>query len=418
MAGLLDFLKTPEGQGLLSAGFGAAAGARPGQPWNTLGRGGLAGLAGYSNAQDQLTQQTENETQRKYREMQMKTLESQMAKQVAQEKWSAGLSDVMAPKPQEIDQFTGTTQMQAPSQEVVQKYLMDANSPFRDKLIEQKLFPKGPEYKVVGDALVGIGPDGKVAPAYTAPPKPEAAPSSVREYQFAQGQGYQGSYEQFQRDMKRAGATNVSVNTKQETEEAKTVGKFFGEDYAKVQQSGASAQSSINRLGRLEQLLDGVDTGKFSPLGLEVAKAAKAAGINIDDNLSNKEAAVALSSEIALQLRNPAGGAGMPGAMSDADRTFLAGMVPGIEKTPEGRKLIIETGKKLAQREIEVARMAREYRKRNGSINEGFYDELAANAEQKPLFKSSPKSAAGPVAPFADAAKEQRYQEWLRSQRK
>jgi hypothetical protein len=196
----------------------------------------------------------------------------------------------------------------------------------------------------------------------------------------------------------KAGASNVNVALKQEGEEAKAVGKFFGENYADVQKSGLSAQSSINRLDRLGQLLEGVDTGKFAPLGVEVAKTAQAAGLNIDPNLSNKEAAIALSSEIALQLRNPFGGAGMPGAMSDADRNFLAGMVPGIEKTPDGRKLILETAKKLAKRDIEVARMAREYRQKNGTINEGFYDRLAQHSESNPLFSGQRSNAPQPAA--------------------
>ena len=189
-----------------------------------------------------------------------------------------------------------------------------------------------------------------------------------------------------------AGASNVSVNTKQEGEESKTVGKFFGENYADIQKAGFNAQNTINRYNRLGQLLDGVDTGKFAPLGLEVSKAARAVGLDVDPKLANKEAAVALSSEIALQLRNPSGGAGMPGAMSDADRNFLAGMVPGIEKTPEGRKQIIETAKKLAQRDKEVAQLAREYRVKNGSIDEGFFNLLEKNAEANPLFGDAQKT--------------------------
>jgi hypothetical protein len=56
MAGLLDFIGTPEGQGLLSAAFGGLAGARRGQPLNSLGRAGLAGLSGYADASDRQTQ--------------------------------------------------------------------------------------------------------------------------------------------------------------------------------------------------------------------------------------------------------------------------------------------------------------------------------------------------------------------------
>lgn len=193
----------------------------------------------------------------------------------------------------------------------------------------------------------------------------------------------------------RAGASNVSVTTKQEGEEAKAVGKFFGDNFADIQKSGFSAQSTINRIDRLGQLLDGVDTGKFAPLGVEVAKTAQSIGLNIDPKLSNKEAAVALSSEMALQLRNPSGGAGMPGAMSDADRTFLAGMVPGIEKTPEGRKLIMDTSRKLAKRDMEVAKMARQYRGKRGTIDEGFYDELSRYSAANPLFDGVQPPAGG-----------------------
>lgn len=205
----------------------------------------------------------------------------------------------------------------------------------------------------------------------------------------------------------RAGASNVSVTTKQEGEEAKAVGKFFGDNYADIQKSGFTAQNTINRYNRLSQLLDGVDTGKFAPLGLEVAKTAQSIGLNVDPNLANKEAAVALSSEIALQLRNPAGGAGMPGAMSDSDRNFLAGMVPGIEKTPEGRQQIVETAKKLAQRDMEVAKMAREYRGKNGTINEGFYNQLAQYSESNPLFggaAAAPKAKAFSSRPPANSS--------------
>jgi hypothetical protein len=49
--GLLDFMKTPEGQGLLSAVAGGLAGAKRGAPINTLGIAGLAGLTGYGAAQ-------------------------------------------------------------------------------------------------------------------------------------------------------------------------------------------------------------------------------------------------------------------------------------------------------------------------------------------------------------------------------
>lgn len=51
MGGLLDFVQSPMGMGLLSAAFGGLAGARQGNgPLNTIGTAGLSGIAGYSAA--------------------------------------------------------------------------------------------------------------------------------------------------------------------------------------------------------------------------------------------------------------------------------------------------------------------------------------------------------------------------------
>jgi hypothetical protein len=53
---------------------------------------------------------------------------------------------------------------------------------------------------------------GTYKPLFTAPKETEL-PSAVREYQFAVGQGYKGSFDQWDTARKRAGATNLSVNT-------------------------------------------------------------------------------------------------------------------------------------------------------------------------------------------------------------
>lgn len=83
MAGLLDgwgdFIKTPEGQGLLSAVFGGLAGARKGQPINSIGRAGLAGLSGYSGAEDRIAQMADSKVKRGYMQSQIDENASQNA---------------------------------------------------------------------------------------------------------------------------------------------------------------------------------------------------------------------------------------------------------------------------------------------------------------------------------------------------
>lgn len=412
MAGLLDdfgsFIKTPEGQGLLSAAFGGLATARADQPFNTLGRAGLAGLSGYGNAIDRNTQQEQAAQQKKMQDLhaqqmqyQLDASKRQQEKEQGQAEWRSGLTGAMNAKVYGAGDEGPTMR---PDTEGLSNYLMNPNSPFADDLLRAKFFPKAPETKVVGDSLVRVGPDG-ATPIYTA--KKDTPEDPITKLIRAAGidptspEGKQIYAEKLRKETTHAPAPSATVVNKQEGEEAKKVGGFFGEAYADIQKAGFNANAKIARGDRLSALLDGVDTGKFTPVGVEVAKAAKALGLNIDDKLPNKEAAQALSGEMALELRNPSGGAGMPGAMSDSDRNFLAKMVPGLEATPDGRKLIIDTSKKLAQRDQVVAKMARAYRTKNGSLNEGFYDELATYSAANPLFADKPQGGSARAA--ADA---------------
>lgn len=207
--------------------------------------------------------------------------------------------------------------------------------------------------------------------------------------------------QEFQLSRARSGAPRTLVDARrfEETEEAKTVGKMFGETYGKIQTSGLEARGKINRYNRLEQLLQGVETGKLTPALTEVAAVADSVGIKVDPALDAKQAIQSISNELALQLRNPSGGAGMPGAMSDSDRQFLVNMTAGLGKTPGANKLIIESHKKLAQRDVEVANMARDYRQRNGRLDDGFFKELQKFSDANPMFpRQEAKGAIGQPA--------------------
>jgi len=430
MNGLLDFVKTPEGQGLLSGIFGYAANARRGQPINSLGRGGIAGLLGYSNAMEREQQAKDNAFQQEYRALQMDQLRQQAEQQKRQQAWRTQLPALMQPKLQGTDAVTNQIAAEnaefgdfgvqkladlrtplnisyGPDQNALQAHLMSPDSPFADKMLERQLFPKEAEAFTLGEGQVRYDGQGRVVAQ--GPEKKEATPAEIRGYQLAQSQGFTGSFFDYQAALKRAGASSQTVINKQEGAEAKTVGEFFGGSYADIQKAGMNASSKLNRYDRLGSLLEGVSTGKFTPFGVEVAKTAESLGIKIDPSLPNKEAAQALSGEIALELRNPSGGAGMPGAMSDADRQFLVSMVPGLTTTPQGRKLMLDTARKLAQRDQDVARLAREYRTRNGSIDEGFYNMLSAWSAQNPLFPQSSVMRANPNAPSAPKAAGARF---------
>ncbi|MGC4394484.1 hypothetical protein [Hydrogenophaga sp. T2] len=392
--GLLGFASSPAGQGLLSAAFGAAASARRGRPWNTLGAGGLAGLTSYAQALDRQRLDAERSEQmldraanRQYRNAQMEEINAKLVKQRGENEWRAGLPGVMQKAQTSYGAGDEGPTMTPADPEALRRYAMQPNSPFADDVLKGMFVAKPQEAFTLGPGQTRFGADGRPVASM---PK-ESNKTNVELMLDAAGisdpvlrQTYMK--QALTKSVTHAPAANTNVVLKQETEEAKKVGGFFGEEYGNILKAGTLGQGKLNRYSRLGELLQGVQTGKFTETGLEVAKAARSLGFNVGENVGNLEAAQALSGEIALELRNPSGGAGMPGAMSDADRQFLVNMVPGLATTPEGRTLMLDTAQRLAKRDMDVARIAREYRKRNGSIDEGFYDELAKFSAANPLF--------------------------------
>jgi hypothetical protein len=390
MAGLLDFVKTPEGQGLLSAAFGGLAGARRGAPVNSLGRAGLAGLAGYSNAQDRIQQQDEAAVQKQYRDVQMQGLQAQMAKQKGEQEWRAGLSGMLQPQPQEIDQFTGTTQMVPPDPAKLQNYLMDPRSPFADKVLEQRLFPKADDFKVVGNSLVQAGPNG-VKPVYTAPDKAEASPSSVREYEYAKANdGYKGTYQQFQTELKRAGASNVTVpinmGQKGFDNTLKLRGDFRSEPVYKAHQEMTSAY------GQIQQSLK-----QASPAG-DLAGATKIMKL-LDPG------SVVRESELGMAMAAT--------GLLDRAQNYAQMVVSGQKLTPAQRQDFQKLADALYSESVTQYNGKRQEYQGIAERNQLSVPDVLG-AESKVPTPAKPAA----VGPFTDAAKEQRYQQWVESQKR
>jgi hypothetical protein len=195
----------------------------------------------------------------------------------------------------------------------------------------------------------------------------------------------------------------VTVDNRQEGEFGKIVGRELGEQYGAILKADMNAPTSIAKYQRLGNLLSNVNTGKFKGTITDMKAAAKSLGfdltsLGISDDVAPAQAARALSNQIALELRNPAGGAGMPGALSDKDREFLIQSIPGLENDPGAVGKMVEYRVKLEQRAQKVARMARDYRRKNGKFDEGFYDELAQWSEKNPLFANEAPAAPKPGA--------------------
>lgn len=164
--------------------------------------------------------------------------------------------------------------------------------------------------------------------------------------------------------------------------------KAAATQYTAIQTAGQRASGAISNYARIGQLLDGLNTGRFTPAGKEIAKAAASFGIQVNPAWGNVEAADALSKKLALDAMGGSLGAGF----SNADRAFVEGMNPAIVNTPQGRKQIIAFGVARAKRDQQVAQMARQWQQRAGRLDKPdrngktFFDYLDAFAEANPLM--------------------------------
>lgn len=183
-----------------------------------------------------------------------------------------------------------------------------------------------------------------------------------------------------------------------EAEFAKTMATGYAKTYQDIALADRTAPATITKYQRLGSLLGQVKTGKFTATTTQLKAAAKSVGIDlgalgITDDVPQAQAALALSNQLAIELRNPQSGGGMPGALSDKDREFLVQMVPGLENDPASIPLMIEYRTRLAKRDRDVARLAREYRKRNGGrFDDGFDAELAEWSDKNPLFTEADRA--------------------------
>lgn len=177
-------------------------------------------------------------------------------------------------------------------------------------------------------------------------------------------------------------AATQSVTIDQKAEGAFKIdqAKSLSEMMTNINKAGFEAPTMIRKLERMEQLLEGVDGGRLAPTGLEVASAANALGIKLDPKLGNKEAAQALAREIAGGFRQPG-----TGPMTDKDFENFLLQVPDLSKTAEGRKQITATMRAAANRSIAISRMAREYVKKNGQLDNDFLDAAAQFVAENPV---------------------------------
>ncbi|MCV0395911.1 MAG: hypothetical protein K5872_06605 [Rhizobiaceae bacterium] len=215
----------------------------------------------------------------------------------------------------------------------------------------------------------------------------------IREYQFARKQGYRGSFPDFMREMRQAGATNVNVGAGEKAWDQESA-KLFARRYDDLTAGASNAEQMLGMYDIAEQAINsGVRTGFGAEMELNLRQLGAAMGLDTDpEKLAGGELIRSIQNRMALTMRSPDGGMGMPGALSDRDIKFLKDSQIGIDRSPEGNRRMLQAFRAMEQRKIEIARLADQYIEQNGRLDTGFNRAVRDYAEANPLFPEEPVS--------------------------
>lgn len=148
--------------------------------------------------------------------------------------------------------------------------------------------------------------------------------------------------------------------TTYETENAKRA----SENYAKYRTAGDAAGQRIQQLNGIEALLGDYDGNKYTPLGMEIGKAAQSLGVNIDSKLGNKEAAAFITNQMVQNFMSEVGG-----VISDADMAHFRTLSPNVMQSADGRKMITGALRKAAERQQFMGSAAEKWNNAYGNID-------------------------------------------------
>lgn len=259
-----------------------------------------------------------------------------------------------------------------------------------------------PPTTTIGQTVLQTQPFGGVKPMYVEPYKPEIVeqfdPKSGRmvkaPYQLPQphfgGAAPGGARPAQGGGMAAPGPAGgfYSAPSSMEKTESEGVGKGLAEDYTNIQKTGAAATKSITTLQRMSQLSPKAFEGSAAP-ALQFARSLLTS-LGIPSNtVAAGEEFTSLANKMVLDANNGTLGPGV----SNSDVQYLAAINPSIAQSAAGRREIIETQLALKQRDLQVAKMATEYRKANGTLD-GFTTHIAQWAEKNPLFAGRDNQAA------------------------
>lgn len=157
----------------------------------------------------------------------------------------------------------------------------------------------------------------------------------LREYEFAKSQGYQGSFADYQLEMRRAGA--LTIDQRAESAFERKAGEDAAKRFGDIVEAGRAANQSVADIQTLRDLGQQIGTGKQAEIIAALGPYADALGMNIT-GLGEMQAYEAIAAKIAPTMRVPG-----TGATSDFEMRQFFKALPSLGRTPEGNKIVEDT---------------------------------------------------------------------------
>jgi hypothetical protein len=174
-------------------------------------------------------------------------------------------------------------------------------------------------------------------------------PDQVKQYVFAKGQGYAGTYVDFRKELAAAGKTEVNVDTQGQNAFAKAGGQAVAKRFEKLSEEGDTGTQDLALVGQLRDLGNTIQTGAPAAIQSTLAKY----GIKVGDNVGAVEAYDSIVDKLTPTQRVPGSG-----ATSDYEGRMFKNSLPTLMKTPEGNAIVQNTLAGLAQYKIDRAKIA------------------------------------------------------------
>jgi hypothetical protein len=155
-------------------------------------------------------------------------------------------------------------------------------------------------------------------------PKATDQPTSIREYQFAVGQGFKGTFQDFITEQKKAGAPSTTITLPGDKKMAEVLGAKGAERLDTSLTQAQEAQSTIQNINELRPILtEGVFAGPLSAAPRAVAQIASSLGITGKDTKELLDrTAVAMQGLAKFELSAAAAMRGQ-GAITENERMLI-----------------------------------------------------------------------------------------------